>query len=130
MRLLEDELRRRHFQGLIQLHTDDTSEGIYGYVRGATLTEHLLRPALLEAGKVLPRNVNALIDGFAARDGIIYDHFEGILAAPAQMQPVPFEIIFETPQLAPIHLQVEALVVALRTIFTEYRRLISYAQNI
>jgi protein MpaA len=89
-----------------------------------------LRPALREAGKILPRNVNATIDGFAARDGIIFEQYEGVLAAPARMDPVPFEIIFETPQLAPMEQQVGALVVALRTILREYRRLIAFAANI
>lgn len=127
--LLEHELRTQRFSGIIQLHADDTSDGIYGFVRGHTLTENLLRPALFEAGKILPRNVNATIDGFAARDGIIYHSYEGILAAPMQSEP-PFEIIFETPHHAPMDLQVEALVVAVRTILSEYRRLISFAANI
>jgi murein peptide amidase A len=130
VQLLETELRTRHFQGLIQLHADDTSDGIYGFVRGHTLTENLLRPALSAAGKILPRNINATIDGFAARDGIIYDHYEGVLAAPAEMDPVPFEIILETPHAAQLELQVDALVVAMRTILTEYRRVISFAANI
>ena len=130
VQLLEHELRTGQFSGIIQLHADDTSEGIYGFVRGHTLTENLLRPALHEAGKILPRNINATIDGFAARDGIIYDHYDGVLAAPAQMEPVPFEIILETPHRAVIGLQVQALVVALRTILTEYRRLVSFAANI
>jgi murein peptide amidase A len=130
IQILEGQLRRRQFHGLIQLHADDTSEGIYGFVRGATLTENLLRPALLEAGKILPRNINATIDGFAARDGIIYDVYEGILAAPAAMDPVPFEIIFETPHRSPVDLQVQALDVAMRTILAEYRQLISFAQNL
>lgn len=128
--ILEHELRTQRFSGIIQLHADDTSDGIYGFVRGHTLTENLLRPALFEAGKILPRNVLSTIDGFAARDSIIYDQYEGILAAPAQMEPVPFEIVFETPHLAPMDLQVRALVVAVRTILAEYRRLISYAANI
>jgi protein MpaA len=128
--ILEHELRTSHFNGIIQLHADDTSEGLYGFVRGHTLTENLLRPALTEAGKILPRNINAIIDGFAARDGIIYDHYEGVLAAPARIDPAPFEIILETPHHAPMELQVEALVVAMRTILNEYRRLISFAANI
>jgi hypothetical protein len=127
--ILENELRVQRFSGIIQLHADDTSDGIYGFVRGHTLTENLLRPALLEAGKILPRNINATIDGFAARDGIIYQSYQGILAAPLQADP-PFEIIFETPHHAPMDLQVEALVIAVRTILTEYRRLISFAANI
>jgi hypothetical protein len=130
VQILENELRTQHFQGLIQLHADDTSDGIYGFVRGATLTENLLRPALREAGKILPRNNSALIDGFAARDGMIYDVYEGILAAPKEIEPVPFEIIFETPHLAPLDLQVAALDAAMRTILNEYRTLISFAQDI
>jgi protein MpaA len=130
VQILENELRTQHFQGLIQLHADDTSEGIYGFVRGATLTENLLRPALREAGKILPRNNSALIDGFAARDGMIYDIYDGVLAAPKEVEPVPFEIIFETPHLAPIDLQVAALQAAMRTILKEYREMISFAQNI
>jgi protein MpaA len=130
VQILEHELRTQHFNGIIQLHADDTSEGIYGFVRGHTLTENLLRPALREAGRILPRNVDATIDGFAARDGIIRDHYEGVLTTPLQMDALPFEIIFETPQLAPLDLQVEALVIALRTILSEYRRLVSFAANI
>lgn len=128
--ILEHELRTSHFNGIIQLHADDTSDGLYGFVRGHTLTENLLRPALTEAGKILPRNINAIIDGFAARDGIIYGNYEGILAAPARMDPVPFEIILETPHHAQMELQMEALVVAMRTILSEYRRLIAFAANI
>ncbi len=130
VQLLEHELRTRKFHGLIQLHADDTSDGLYGFVRGHTLTEHLLRPALQEAGKILPRNANATIDGFAARDGIIYKSYEGVLAAPAEIEPVPFEIVFETPHHAPMELQAQAVVVALHTIMAEYRQLISFAQNI
>ena len=130
MQLLEQELATRRFAGLIQLHADDTSDGLYGFVRGHTLTENLLRPALAEAGKILPRNVNTAIDGFAARDGIIYKHYDGVLAAPREIEPVPFEIIFETPHAAPMELQVQALLAALRTIMTEYRQLQSFAQNI
>jgi protein MpaA len=130
VQILEQQLRSQHFHGLIQLHADDTSKGLYGFVRGHTLTENLLRPALMEAEKILPRNVSATIDGFAARDGIIYDHYEGILAAPARIEPVPFEIILETPHHAPFDLQVRALVIALHTILGEYRRLISFAANI
>jgi len=127
--ILETELRTQRFNGIIQLHADDTSDGLYGFVRGHTLTENLLRPALAAAEKILPRNVNATIDGFAARDGIIYTSYEGILAAPIQAEP-PFEIILETPHHAPMDLQVEALVVAVRTILVEYRQLIAFAANI
>ena len=130
IQILEQELKQGHFSGIVQLHSDDTSNGLYGFVKGHTLTQNLLRPALLAAGEILTRNVNATIDGFAARDGVIYDAYEGILAAPTRMDPVPFEIVFETPHAAPIDLQVQALVVAIRVILAEYRRLVSFAANI
>lgn len=130
VQLIERELREQHFQGLIQLHADDTSDGVYGFVRGHTLSENLLKPALAEAGKILSRNINAQIDGFAAKDGIIYDAYEGILAAPPQIDPVPFELILETPHHAPIEKQTEALVVAMRTVLDEYRRLMAFAANL
>lgn len=130
VQIMERELREQHFHGLIQLHADDTSPGVYGFVRGHTLSENLLKPALAEAAKILPRNISAQIDGFAAKDGIIYDAYEGILAAPSELQPPPFEIILETPHHAPIEKQVEALVVAMRVILDEYRRLIAFAANL
>jgi murein peptide amidase A len=130
VQLIERELRERHFHGLIQLHADDTSDGIYGFVRGHTLSENLLKPALAAAANILPRNINAQIDGFAAKDGMIYDAYEGILAAPPQIDPVPFELILETPHHAPMDKQVAALVAAMRTILEEYRRLISFAADL
>jgi murein peptide amidase A len=96
VQIIERELREQHFQGILQLHADDTSDGLYGFVRGHTLSENLLKPALAAASKILPRNVSAQIDGFAAKDGIIYDAYEGILAAPPQIDPVPFELIRST----------------------------------
>src|SRR5882672_3101631 len=71
VRLLQAELVSRSFQGIISLHTDDTSDGFYGIVRGATLTKHLIEPALAAAEKFLPRDGRPVIDGFHARNGII-----------------------------------------------------------
>jgi predicted deacylase len=127
---LESEIRSQAFDGIITLHSDDTSDGLYGFVRGAVLSEHLLKPALLEAGRFLPRNHREKIDGFEARHGIIRSGYPGMLqAAPDATRP-PFEITLETPHLAPIHRQVDALVAALKTILTEYRYLQAIGQNI
>jgi protein MpaA len=130
VRLLEAELQSRSFQGIIALHTDDTSEGFYGYARGATLTKHLIEPALLAAEKYLPRNENPVIDGFNARRGIIRDSFEGVLAALPKIRPRPFEIILETPAAPPVFLKELAFVAALQTILVEYNKFIAYAQNL
>jgi hypothetical protein len=130
IRLLESELAARAFNGIISLHTDDTSHGVYGYAHGAVITRHLLQPALAAAGEFLPVNSDGVIDGFRARDGIIRDRFEGVLRAPPGRKPRPFEVILETPHQAPQYLQEAALAVALRVILDEYRAFIAHAANL
>ncbi|NDC74563.1 peptidase M14 [bacterium] len=127
---LEGELSAREFDGIITLHADDTAEGVYGYTHGRVLNEALLEPALRSAGYILPRDRRSQIDGFPARDGKIHACFQGVLSAPPNRRPRPFELIFETPALAPIELQVEAAVTALDTILDEYRVFLAYAPNL
>lgn len=127
---LQGELTENHFDGLIALHTDDTSDGLYGFTSGALFTDELLRPALKAAQKFLLLNSNPIIDGFKARDGISRHGYQGVLSAPAEANPRPFEIIFETPQFAPEELQVSAFVVALEAILHEYRRFIAYGADL
>src|ERR1700722_12633262 len=128
--LLERELLAHKFNGIISLHSDDTSDGLYGFVRGATLTEHLLKPALAAAEAALPVNQAAVIDGFHAIEGIIHTAYDGILTAPPGASPAPFEIILESPHQAPMGLQRQAFVLALEQILRHYRRMISYAADI
>ncbi len=130
VRFLQSEIWMQGFDGIVTLHSDDSSDGLYGFVRGAVLSEHLLAPALLEAGRFLPRNHRDIIDGFPARSGIIRDGYEGMLQGIPGLQRPPFEITLETPQRAPLHRQVNALVAALTTILVEYRYLQAIAQNI
>lgn len=127
---VEREISANRFHGLITLHADDTSEGIYGYTRGHVLNEALLEPALRSASYIIPRDRRPTIDGFFARDGKIEACFEGVLSAPAGQRPRPFDLIFETPARAPLDLQVEAAVTALDTILDEYRVFLAYAQNL
>jgi protein MpaA len=130
VRFLESEIWMQAFHGIVTLHSDDTSDGLYGFVKGAILSQHLLEPALLEAGRILPRNYREVIDGFNARSGIIHDGYQGMLQSIPGLPQPPFEITLETPQKAPLHRQVDALVVALQTILVEYRYLQAVAQNI
>ncbi len=130
VRLLETELYLHAFDGIITLHSDDTSHGLYGYVKGAVLSENLLEPALRAAEQHLPRNAHPEIDGWPARHGVIYHGFEGMLQSLPGLSQPPFEITLETPQRAPLHRQVEAYNLALQTILLEYRQLIAFAQNI
>jgi predicted deacylase len=128
--LIEQELIRHNFNGIIALHSDDTSDGLYGFVRGATLTEHLLKPALAAAEAALPVNQAAIIDGFHAVNGIIHTAYNGILTAPPGTRPAPIEIILESPHHAPQHLQRKAFVLAVTEIIREYRRMISYSADL
>jgi len=128
--LLQKELIAHSFHGIISLHTDDTSEGFYGFAHGATLTKNLIEPALDAAAQFVPRNNNDVIDGFKARNGVIRKGYQGILGAPPQVRPRPFEIILETPKTAPEYLKEAAFVSSLKTILSEYRKFIAYAQNL
>jgi protein MpaA len=130
IKLLETELSTHAFDGLISLHTHDAGEGFYGRVRGVTLTRHLIEPALKAAEIFLPRDERVLIDGLPARNGVIRDAADGALSAPPKARPRPFEITLETPKDPPSYLKEYAIVIALRTILTEYRQLIAYAPNL
>lgn len=127
---LENELRREQFHGIVQLHSDDTSHGVYGFVSGSLLSEELLKPALARAAEFLPFNYNSVIDGFEAEHGIIRQCYEGILSAPPEQRPRPLEIVFETPALAPLDRQVTATIEAVKTILAEYRTLQAYAADL
>ena len=105
VQILERQLRKLNFNGIIALHSDDTSEGLYGFVKGHELTRHVLEPALEEAGRILPRNFDKSIDNFEANNGIIEKGYDGILTAPPEQKPRPFEIVFETPHHAALDKQ-------------------------
>lgn len=130
VRLLQADLVSRSFQGIISLHTDNTSEGFYGFAQGATLTQHLIEPALQAAESLVPRNQLPVIDGFKARNGVIREGYEGILSAPLKVRPRPFEIILESPAAPPNYLKELAFTAALQSVLTEYRKFIAYAPNL
>lgn len=130
VQILQAELREQHFDGIVALHTDDTSEGIYGYTHGRVLNENLLVPALRASAHVIPINCGALIDGFTAEEGIVADCFPGILAPPPEQKPRPFEVIFETPAVASMTQQMEAISCALHSVLKEYRGFIAQGANL
>ncbi|MFZ4773907.1 MAG: hypothetical protein ACOYM3_01000 [Terrimicrobiaceae bacterium] len=128
--VLEGQLMKLAFDGVVSLHVDDTSPGIYGFVKGHQLTRHVLEPSLESASRFLPRNFDKSIDNFQANAGIIVDGYSGILGAPPTQKPRPFEIVFETPSHSDINLQVEAHVAALLTMLGSFRAMIAEGQNI
>lgn len=130
IRILEGELRAGRFDGIIALHADDTCTGLYGYAHDRLLNEALLRPALAASERILPRDQRPMIDGFSACNGVINQCFCGVLSAPPDQHPQPFDIIFETPALEPLDVQAQAAAVALQTILDEYRGFIAQGQDL
>jgi len=121
VQLLEHEIRRQQFEGIISLHADDTSDGVYGFARGAAGTGDLLHAALETAHHALRRCRSERIDGFDASKAIVRHCYQGVLSAPPEQEPQPWEIILETPQQAPQHLQRQAFVLAVAMILARYR---------
>jgi phosphotransferase system HPr (HPr) family protein len=121
VRLLEAEIRDQKFEGIISLHTDDTSDGVYGFAYYGTETNDLLHDALQTAHHALPRCRSTLIDGFPANNAIVRECYGGVLSAPPEQQPWPWEIILETPQREPEQLQRQAFVLAVAMILARYR---------
>ena len=52
VRLLETELWTHAFDGIITLHADDTSDGLYGYVAGAVLVREPAGPGVARSGTI------------------------------------------------------------------------------
>lgn len=127
---LEQEIAKQRFDGIIALHSDDTSTGFYGYARGNVLARELLAPALKAAQTVQEIDRRPFIDGFRAVNGILHDAFDGILSAPPAQSPQPFEIILESPANSPIDDQRLAFQRALIAILDETRRFVSFGSNL
>ena len=130
VRVLEEELRTRSFDGIVALHAGDTSEGLCGCAHGRELNEGLLVPALRASETILPCNRHPVIDGFRTCAGVIDGCFKDVLRPPPKIHPRPFEIILETPGRAALDLQAEAARIAVETILAEYRRFIAYADGL
>ena len=128
--LLQAELVSRSFHGIISLHVEDTGNGFHGIVSPATLTKHLIWPALKAAEAFLPLDDRALTDGFASGNPVVHESSPGVLSAPPIVRPRPFEIILEAPKGRPSFLTECAFVAALQSILAGYRGFIAHALNL
>jgi murein peptide amidase A len=128
--LLERQIRTLRFDGLISLHADNDSSGLYAFALGAQVTQYVVEPALQAAEKVLPRNCDATIDNFTARNGLIRKGYPGMLCAAPEARPRPFEIVFETPHHADLEKQVESNLVFLRHALDQYQQLQAVGQDL
>ena len=128
--LLEQQIRTLRFNGMISLHADIDSPGLYAFALGAQMTQYVVEPALQAAEKILPRNSDAIIDNFTARNGLIRKGYPGMLCAAPETRPRPFEIVFETPQHADLEKQIEANLVFLRHALDQYLQLQAVGQDL
>jgi len=128
--LLERQIRTLRFDGIISLHADNESEGLYAFALGAQMTQHVVEPALLAAERVLPRNCDPTIDNFTARNGLIRKGYPGMLCAAPEARPRPFEIVFETPHEADLEKQIEANLLFLREALGQYLQLQAVGQDL
>jgi murein peptide amidase A len=127
---LQADLTASAFHGIISLHTDKDSDGLYGVARGAVIARELLKPALAAAESFVPQSTRRCIAGFQAEDGCINDWFKGTLSVSTRTRPRPFEIALAIPTYPPAYLRQLGLVTALQTILAEYRAFISHAANL
>ena len=130
VRLMEQELRSISFDGIISLHADNDSDGLYGFTLGQLLNQMLLEPALRAAQSQLPLNAAGEIDGFNAKGGMIETCYQGVLSPLPGANPRPFEIIFETPGRAPLEAQAFAGALAIEAILEQYRSFMAYSINL
>jgi len=130
VQLLERQIRTLRFDGIISLHADNESEGLYAFALGAQVTQHVVEPALMAAEDVLPRNCDPTIDNFTARNGLIRKGYPGMLCAAPEARPRPFEIVFETPHEADLEKQVQANLLFLRQALDQYLQLQAVGQDL
>jgi murein peptide amidase A len=128
VQLLERELQGHRFNGIISLHCDDVTDGVRGFVNGASMSQYLLKLALAAAERALPSNAASRINGFHAFNGIIASREDGAFQAPPEQKAAPFEIALEVPQRAPLQVQAHTFLFALHEILATYRR-ISFADE-
>ena len=128
--LLEREIRALRFDGIISLHADDETPGLYAFALGAQITENVVEPALRAAERILPRNCDPTIDNFVADNGLIRKGYPGMLCAAPELSPRPFEIVFETPLHADVEKQIEANLIFLRTALEQYLQLQAVGQDL
>jgi pimeloyl-ACP methyl ester carboxylesterase len=92
VRFLESEIWMQAFHGIVTLHSDDTSHGLYGFVKGAVLSEYLLEPALLEASRFLPRIHRPVIFFHGLEDTVVPPAQSERMALALEQRGVPVEI--------------------------------------
>lgn len=133
VKLLEQEILRRNFDGILSLHSGDTGGGFYGLAQDPLIAEQMVAPALQAADRILAASEGSPsggLGGFHAGKGVQPSRYDGILCAPPTQHPQPFEVILESPQGASLELQRKAFVMAMKQILQSYRGFIAYGADL
>ena len=129
---LERELGVHRFAGVISLHgyNHPASRRFFGLTRNSILNAALVQPALEVAQKlILPEGENRREQSAPDRDGFKSMRSD-FLTRSRELTPLPFEINFEAPRLAPKESQIQGTVAALKVILESYRTLLATQQDI
>lgn len=112
VRLLERELKRRAFHGIVRLHSERAASSFYGQAGGAPYAGALLVEALRAAATFLPvrRSEHPALNSLA-----------GGLRPSTEDGSGPFELALHAPRQAPLHLQLEAFTAALLAVLAAFR---------
>ena len=129
--ILEEELRTQSFDGIVALHADDTSDGIYGYAHDRLLNKKLLEPALRASERVLPaqpRRGDRRLRRVRGRHRRLFPG-RAWRRRPSRNRGLLRSFLRRRPR-SPLDKQAEAAHSALLAILATYRGFAAYAQDL
>jgi hypothetical protein len=127
---LEKELRQHSFKGLLTFHVDPNATGFYATTPSKFFAREILWPAVRAATREVPIDPDPVRILHTTRSGRVLGEPKGRLSAVPDEFPRPFEITLHAPGSVPTGSQIGGFVSAAKAILREYRRMISYAQNL
>lgn len=127
---LEKELRHHSFTGLLTFHVDSEAEGFYASTQSKLFAKEILWPSVKAANRQVPLDSDPVRILQTTRSGRVVGQPKGRLTAPPVQRASPFEIALHAPGKVPVGSQIGGLVSATKSILNEYRRMVSYAQNL
>ncbi len=124
---LEREMGVHRFDGVISIHTIDSSGPLVASARGSIASTALARPSLEASRRFLPQNLGVDAPATPAAGDSLPG---GFLTLTDELSPAPFEINIGLPRRAPRAARIRGAVHALKALLESYRALQAIQQNI
>ena len=121
IKIIEDELRERQFDGIITLHVDATCDDRQGCAQSQVLNARMPAPDRSMSSQTSPPDLEKIMAGFSTGNMPAEKRGPGVLAPPPGQNPRPFELMLKTFATASMSQQVEAISCALCSILADYR---------